>query len=47
MSKTKRSLPLSVSFQTMPCKTTLVPGSHEPNEDSSVTDDLSTVLGSV
>lgn len=36
-------LPLSVSFQTMPCKTTLVPGSHEPNEDSSVPDDWSIV----
>jgi hypothetical protein len=32
-------IPLSVSFQTIPCKTTLVPGSHEPNDDSSVTDD--------
>ncbi len=29
----------------MPCKTTLVPGSHEPNDDSSVTDDWSTVFG--
>ncbi len=44
---TYQSIPLSVSFQTIPCKTTLVPGSHEPNDDSSVTDDWSTVLGCV
>jgi hypothetical protein len=40
-------IPLSVSFQTIPCKTTLVPGSHEPKDDSSVTDDWSIVLGCV
>lgn len=41
------SIPLSVSFQTIPSKTTLVPGSQEPKEDSSVTDDWSTVFGCI
>lgn len=44
LSVKRRWLPLSVSFQTMPWSTTLVPGSQEPKEDSSVAEDWSIVL---